>query len=996
MERLYRTSLLLFFFSGLTGLVYEILWTRRLSLTFGHSLLAVSTVVTAYMGGLALGSLLGGRWGDRQLLAGAPGGLFLKAYGRLELAIGIWGLLSLPLLGAVETLYFSLAARGGQGLSLHIAVFFLSLLVLLPPTTAMGATLPLLSCLFHASPDSLGVKLSRLYASNTWGAVLGSGLAGFILLPVMGLTASVGLAALLNLAVGIMALRTRGAASVLALPPPPPVRSASLGLPLVFAVSGFASMLFQLGWTRGLALFLGSSVYSFSAILLAFLAGIALGSGLYSAAMRGREPRLNLLGWLYAALGLSGALSIPLMSLLPDAFLGAFRLVGAHFPLLLSVDVLLCAAVVLLPTLLFGLLFPMVTHLYHQRHGSLGGSVGAIYGANTLGCIGGSFLGGFFAMPELGVQATLQLAATLCLACALLVGNLRVRGLALLGLAACWGLPAWDTGLASAGVAISVARERQAYYPPPAFYKDGLSCSVALAIHGPGDISLIVNGKPDASLTPSDRLTQTSLGLIPLLYQPKPGRVAVVGLGGGVTVTAVAGSPRVQKVECAELEPAVIECQRFWGPYNQHILRNPKVDVRVADGRTFILSSPRPYDVIISEPSNPWIAGIGNLYTLDFYQACRDRLSPGGCFVQWCNLYALSPEDLNLVVRTFFSAFPHGDLWTTGGDLVLVGSAQPTRCSPEPLREYALSNAWLTNELGELGYASADELVAEFLCSRERALAALPTGALNRDDLPRLEYSAPRSLYRPDALRANLQRVLSWRDQDLPEGWPQEPEQRLACWIGRLNFIHPDQVRFDLNRLPVAGWRAFFEVMNSATPGDPIPHRALAGNWPARANLELARRAGLQGDHDSVLRLAPKPHRLRAEALYRLGRWPEALAEFAVLPPSSEVVASIASCLYFSGQMDQAASAAEQTLQLNPYDCRALFVKADLARRRGDRQTALATVSELTRLCPEFVNGWHLHLQLLQEMGQADQRRRLARQALRMFPGDPVVKAALP
>ncbi|MBT9587933.1 fused MFS/spermidine synthase [bacterium] len=989
MRQLYRLALGLFFLSGLTGLVYEILWTRRLSLTFGHSLLAVSTVVTAYMGGLAAGSWWGGGWADRRLASGASSRQFLRAYGRLELAIGAWGLLSLPLLGAVEKVYFWLAGQGWQGLGLHLTVFALSLAALLPPTTAMGATLPLLSCLFHQAPDSLGVKLSRLYASNTWGAVVGAGLAGFVWLPGLGLTNSVLLAALLNLTIGAIAV-TRGALPVADLVAGPPLlpspRPGRSWLPWVFALSGFASMFMQLAWTRGLSLFLGSSVYAFSAILLAFLGGIAAGSGVYSAWMRQRQPSLAQLGWLYLGVGVTAALSIPLMSLLPEAFVRSFGWVQHSFPALLTLDVALCGLVLLLPTLMLGLLFPLVTHLYHQQSGTLGGSVGTIYGANTLGCILGSFIGGFFAMPQLGVQVTLQVAASLCLLASFVIGGRALRGVGLLALLGCWCLPPWDTGLASAGVAISVAREgakTASYYPAPAYYKDGLSCTVALTINGPGDISLRVNGKPDASLTIADRLTQTSLGLIPLLYQPRPERVAVIGLGGGVTVTALAGSPRVAQVDCAELEPAVIECQRFWAPFNQRILENPKVQVRVADGRTFILSSSQPFDAIVSEPSNPWIAGIGNLYTLDFYQACRQRLRPGGCFVQWCNLYALSPEDLDLVVRTFFEAFPHGDLWTTGGDLVLIGSSQPTTCSPQPLQEYARKNPWLPYELSELGFAQPEELVSQYLCSREQALQHLKPGPLNRDDLPRLEYSAPLSLYRPEALQVNLLRCLSWRSQQLPAGWPDDAAHRLAGWIGRLNFSYPDLVRFPASQAP--DWPEFFAMMNTATGAQPVPPQALARNWPPRASLELGRRASNPVD---VLKWVPSPHPLRAQALYRLGRWSEAAAEYRQLPLSSEVWSSIATCYYFLGNLPEADKAADQALRANPYDTRALYLKADRSLRQQNPEAALQTVKELNHLCPSMINGWHLRIRILLEMRQLDQARQSLRLALRMFPED--------
>jgi len=1009
-QKLYGWALGLFFFSGLTGLVYEILWTRRLSLTFGHSLLAVSTVVTAYMGGLALGSWVAGRWADRRLMQGYPSAAFLRTYALLEMAIGIWGWLSLGLLKLVEMVYFGLAAQGWQGLPLHLVVFALSLLVLLPPTTAMGATLPLLSCLFHGASDTLGVKLSRLYASNTAGAVCGVALAGFLWLPVLGLTRSVILAALCNLGIGAVGWALSRPQSRQLAPEvdvKPVASSPGLLLPTIFALSGFASMLFQLAWTRGVSLFLGSSVYAFSAILVVFLSGIALGSALYSWAMRQRQPSFNQLATIYLLLGLFGALSVPLLSKLPSFFVAGFPSVSNSFAAVLALDILLCALVLGIPTLLLGLLFPLVTHLYHKSSGLLGGSVGTIYGANTLGCILGSFAGGFFILPQVGVQATLQIGASLCVVAALILGGRSQRVLGLVVLLGCWRLPGWDTGLASAGVAISVAREgaRTAdYYPAPVFYKDGLSCTVAVTILGPSNLNLTVNGKADASLDIADRLTQTSLGLIPLLYQQKPDKIAVIGLGGGLTVTAVAESPAVNQVDCAELEPAVVECQRFWSPFNQNILDNPKVSIREADGRTFILSSPQFYNVMISEPSNPWIAGIGNLYTLDFYRACAQKLTQDGCFVQWCNLYALSESDLNLVVRTFFAAFPHGDLWTTGGDLVLVGSKQQLQCTPSGLQSYSDKSPWLRAELAELGFASPQELVGQYLASREEVMAQIPDGPINSDDLPLLEYSAPLSLYRPDALRLNLQRCLSWRQDRLPQGWPNNAQQRLAAWMGQLNFSMPDLVRFPLERLPVQGWSSFFSTMNQATQKDPMPLAALAqvGNWQPRARLELGRRASRLGLNKLVADLFPVSQDdymilfLRANALSALGRWPEALMDcqqLVKLKRSSEHLSSLASCYYFLARMPEAEQASLEALQLNPYDPRALYIQADLAFRRNQHQVALDYATRLNECCPRMVNGWLLRTRLHQALGERSQALASVQLGLKMYPEHPELEA---
>lgn len=964
-------GLLLFFCSGLSGLIYEVLWSRRLGLTFGHSTLAVSTVVTAYMGGLALGSWLGGRWADRRQ---GDVEAYLKAYALLELFIGFWGALSLVFLGWVEKLYLNAASQGLAGTPLHLLAFLLCLLVLLPPTSAMGATLPILCC-FYTRSEQVGARLSHLYAANTWGAVAGAFLAGFVWLPRLGLVLSIlGAAAINGLIAAAGMLWSRGSLPLRKISPP--ASPAASSQPLVFALSGFASMLLQLGWTRGFSVLMGSSVYAFASILVAFLSGIALGSSLYARLLSRRSPSRTSLAWLYAGTAAGGLLSILILIRLPELFLTLYPKVRGSFDLLLLLTVGLSVLMLLLPTLLMGLLFPLVTHLHHQSRGGLAGSVGSIYAANSAGCILGSFLGGFWLLPQLGLQNTVLLGVALYACCALWMDRRVLPALIALALGA-WFLPPWDTGVAAAGQAISVARERDvsaAYFAPPAFYRDGLSCTVALAVEGPGALSLRVNGKADASLQLSDRLTQSSLGWIPLLYHPHPRRAAVVGLGSGLTLTALSGSPDLAAIECAELEPAVLECQDYWAPFNRRVVEDPRVKMLLADGRTFLMSAQGGYDLIVSEPSNPWIAGIGNLYTVDFYRHCAAKLEPGGCFVQWCNLYAISPADVDLVLRTFYTAFPHGELWTTGGDLILVGTMQPPEASPAAL---AAGAPWVQRELRELGFEQASELAGQYLCTREQALAGIAPGPVNTDDLPLLEYSAPRSLYRSDALHINLQRCVQWRRETLPAGWPDTPDKRLDAWVGRLNFSFPQMLRFPLERIPVP-WRDFFAKTGQET--DPKRARQL----PLRARQMLSRRALQLGRPAEVLELSDEPA-LRAEAFYQLGRWAEAADLFEDLShsqPDSLVWSALATCHFFLRQPEQAETASLEALRLNPYDPRALYVQASL-------HGSLERAAELTRVCPSMLDGWMLLARLAADKGQLELARATVRKGLLLGAAHP-------
>ena len=1022
-QPLYRWAWVLFFFSGLTGLMYEILWTRRLTLIFGHSVLAVSTVVTAYMGGLALGSLVGGWLSDRQVRQRQSGGWFVKAYGLLELFVGCWGLLSLPLLDMVESTYFRLSSQGAAPGSLSLLVFVLSLLTLLPPTVAMGATLPVVGCLFSHSDEGVGTKLSRLYALNTWGAVLGAGLAGFVLLPALGLHHSVYLAASINAAIGFFGwtLGNRHLAAPDESTPDLPesgTRPGATWLPLVFALSGFSSMVFQLGWTRGLALCLGGAVYSFSAILVVFLSGIALGSAIYPRVFRNTRVGWHHLALLCLGLGVSGALSVVLIGQLPIAFTAALPYVSDNYAKVILLDLSLCGLVLLPPTLLMGLSFPLVTHLYHSYGGALGRSIGNIYGANTFGCIVGSFGAGFFGLPLLGVQNSLQVAVSCNLLAALLCAQHSERGwrprlsltiVALLSLT--WLLPQWSTGLTSAGAAVySRTVESLRRRPEPVYYKDGLTCSVAMEFSGPDMPNLRVNGKVDCSLSLADRVNMNLTGLIPLMYTEKPQRVGVIGLGSGMAVAALAGSPRVGQVLCAELEGAVIECQKYWGPYVQYVRDNPKVKLVEADGRTFILGADQPFDIILSEPSNPWIAGIGNLYTSDFYHECRRKLSPDGVFLQWCNLYALSGDDLKMVLRSFFNNFPNGEIWLGGGDLMLLGSPSPLHCKPERLREYWEQHPSMHLELAELGFLRPEEVLGQFICNWEYARPLVGPGPLNTDDRPILEYSAPRSLYRP-VLQANLSWVLKMRSQSgqLPAGVALDEQGRVDWRMGNFACIFRDMVVVPPQTNVPPAYARLFELFQQGTAARPVPDGvdSLLQQFPQfrRARLEWARRALEAKQPQRAAQLLPLAaveamqtpeetylaHKILSGANMQLGRWQEAKPSLELLyrmRPLSSVAADLSDCYWVLKDQKQCFSWATQALKLNPYDSRALMNWGLICLNNSQREEAEKRIRESLSIYPLRVEGW-IELARIYSQGNQTQLARGALEKAIRFEPDP-------
>ncbi len=801
---------ILFFVSGATGLVYEVLWTRRLTLVFGHSVLAASTVLAAYMGGLGLGSLAGGRWADQ-----APQ-RFWRRYAGLEAGIAVSALLTLPLLHLVQQAYLALAGAGMEGLALQGVCLVLATVVLFPPTLMMGATLPVLARgLAGGLPE--GRLVGLLYGLNTAGACLGAALAGYWMLPALGLRISLAAAALVNLF--LAALAWRASQGLLPVPdretgePSPP--HGDWLIPIAVAVAGAAAMIFEVGWTRGLVLCLGSSTYALATILTVFLAGLGGGGLLYSLLPAG-SPRPGTLGSLQLAAGLWGALASYLLGLAPYLVLVLTRKVGGPGAALLMQNVV--AALILAgPAVLLGLAFPLAVELYQGR--ALGGRLARLYGANTAGCVLGAVLAGLWLVPSVGVQGTLKLAALSLVGMSLVIAAAtgerlgeRLPALIFGSLAGflVLALPAWNPALMTAGLSLYASAFNGSLselrgLPDPTWYRDGESATISVhAVHD-GGLSMRTNGKADASTSLLDMSTQYLLGYIPALYG-KPRTVAVIGLGSGMTIQALAQVPGVERIDCAELEPAVVEAFAWWQGYNGHVGRDPRVHIRTADGRTFLETSREHYDLIVSEPSNVWVAGVGNLYTREFYAACLRRLSERGIMAQWFQNYAVGSEEVGMVINTFFDVFPHGALWATSvreNDVLLIGCRQQALLQGAWLRQVTAVPA-IRQRLLSLGLASSEAILGHYLCTREAALAYFGRSRLNTDDRPALEFLAARRLY-GSTRRVEFSRLLSDPAHPLPEGLTPTPELLQAAvegWmssrdtseLGRLLQLHEAQL----------------------------------------------------------------------------------------------------------------------------------------------------------------------------------------------------------
>lgn len=761
--------LICFLASGTSGLVYQVVWMRELTLVFGATTLAVSTVLAVFMGGLAFGSLTGGRWADRTKRP-------LRLYAWLELAIGLYGLAIPFLFSWLPSIYQPLWRTAGLSFfTLSLVRFVLAGLVLAVPTVLMGATLPVLSRVVARRAEAVGRDVGMLYTVNTVGAVLGASIAGLFLIPSIGMAGTTAVAAVLNLLAGAIAyamdrrhsLVSEAASGEVVEAPPSQVltRPASIALFAAFGVSGIAALVYEVAWTRALSLVLGSSVYAFTIMLTTFLVGLAFGAGLGAwLADRVRRPLL-VLSIVEGAVGVSAFAGLFLIRELPYVFLVLHRQFEASpAALLLGTRLLVAALVMLVPTTLLGAVFPLAVRAVAGRVNAIGRTVGALYSVNTLGAIAGAFASGFLLIPWLGVEGSLVAAIVLnfMAAAALAVTSVPVsrpvRSAIAIGMIAAAILaaplrPRWDPAVMASGVyryAPNIkAATRAEFYDhylnggdgETVFYRDGVSATVAVQQQF-GHFVLKVNGKPDAT-TAGDLPTQALIAHVPLLVRPDAKTVLVIGWGSGVSVGAALSHP-VERVTAVELEPAVVEASAFFEGVNGRPLDDPRTELLINDGRNLLAATDRRFDVIVSEPSNPWLTGVANLFTREYFKSGARCLNPGGVFCQWLQIYEMQPSEVATLLATFSSAFPEVYVFRgASGDLILLGTAEPFTLDVGRLRSLVGDPGPIHDRLGDVRIRSVETLLSRLYLTPDGVRRLTATVPLNTDDNARIEFLAP-------------------------------------------------------------------------------------------------------------------------------------------------------------------------------------------------------------------------------------------------------------
>ena len=735
-----KALLVLFFFSGVSSLVYQVVWARMLTVVFGTTLLATSTVLSAFMAGLALGSYVLGRYIDR---CKHP----LRIFAALEVGIGLFALFFPSISANLGNAYGALVGLQGNFYLFSLARFGLCFALLLIPTALMGGTLPVMAKFAVRRLGRLGGRVGQLYAVNTLGAVIGVLAATFGLMEGLGLQGTTQAIAVVNFLVAGAAWLWGGQRAVGVDEGAATKETAHSDLILWgvlagFAISGFAALGYEVAWMRLLMVsFSFNSHYEFSIVLVAFLSGLSLGGWLGSRLLVRRADLLSIFIGIQFLIGACGALSVLAfahLSVLVEPIQRAdswwVSRTGVFFT---------AVAIMLLPTVAMGVIFPLVGQIYTRQLARLGRGIGDIGAVNSLGAVGGAFVTGFVLIPLLGTEWSVKVLAALNGLVGLtlaLVSQQRKRlvwsgaaGLALLLV------------LVPSDVLRRIA-EPAAVNRELVFYQEGAEGVITVEQQTDGFRKMALNGGGQVPTDYSSLQIFRLLGHLPLLLHPDPQEVLVVSLGGGIALGGAAQyEPR--RITCVELVPEVIDAARLhFGEFNHHVLENPtawNIELVIDDGRNFLLSSRDTYQIITGDATHPTSADSWVLYTKEFYELCRAHLSTDGIMAQWLPFHGLPPDDYKTIVRTFQHVFPHATLWRSNNYSIMVGTMQPQAINWELLNE-KMAPPRVHRSLEGIDLGNAFALLNSLVMDEVALRRYVGEGTLNTDDHPYISFVSPK------------------------------------------------------------------------------------------------------------------------------------------------------------------------------------------------------------------------------------------------------------
>ena len=819
--------LLIFFLSGASGLIYEIVWTRLLSLVFGVSSFAISTVLTVFMAGLGIGGYIFGRLIDKR---GNP----LKVYAALEILIGLYAILLPNIISLTEWLYIKLhVLTGGSFLLLSAERFLISFFILIFPTTMMGGTLPVISRFLIKSEERIGVDTGVIYSLNTFGAVAGCIITGFYLIEVVGVTQSLYLAAVLNLIAGggayTINLMNRNFKGEIASPSARNDRLGEVSLRgaiatkqsdlrfkisnrqssdpstgwvprnlqsfvlLAFGFSGMAALSYEVLWTRILILILDNTIYAFSIILFTFLLGIAGGSFLFAKVVNRQSSivirhSVTLFAVFQILIGIMGFLSLLLFvnynllasqlnnfiswashgfASLTTGFVGIGHWRGKVFA-----TFLMTFLIMIIPTMLMGASFPAVTQTLRFELQNVGKSIGRVYLINTIGAIIGSFSAGFILLPLIGIQKSIIFTGTIPLLFGIILIFITKRNVARYLI---------STLSITISIIIIVFINKSGDIPKLIsigkidkgneilYYKEGIAGTVLVSSQET-DLTpfrkpvrrLWINGDPIAGEFRGALQLERLQAHLPLLFHPDPKEALIICFGTGSTAGAVSDH-NVNNIYAVDISKEVFNGGRYFSEGNRDILNDSRFKMIIEDGRNFLLTTDKKFDLITSEPPPPSNAGIVNLYSREYYKLCKSRLKEGGMVSHWIPLHHLSEDDFRMLVSTFVSVFPHSTMWYTKWDAIMIGSNERLSIDFENLKE-RLNNKKIQESLKEIGMSNPFQLLSTFMMDEDDLHKFIDGVPIVTDNNPYVEFTAPRIHHIGTSIKGrNLLNMLKYR-----------------------------------------------------------------------------------------------------------------------------------------------------------------------------------------------------------------------------------------
>ncbi len=1045
-DRLARWILVFFFLSGMTALVYQIVWMRLISRIIGGAPVAVAAILVVFMGGLGIGGYVAGRLAHR-----FEGIRLIRVYGILEAATAVYALAVPFLLMASGYFYEPLYNRFYEHTVLYNLFIFAGAIVILAfPTLCMGANLPILCRFYVGSLSRLGTRAGRLYGLNTFGAAMGALVCGFWMIQYLGVWGTMLAAVAVNGAIGLLCLIVPAPAPAATLPSPgkpeknptasdtgpsPAIYSPGVirGALILFMVSGFTAMACEVLWTRLLGLVVGPTTYSFTIVLVTFIVGLALGNMVFG---RIADRVRNLPALLIATQIAAAFFALGVSQIFGNSQLFFAKLIYAasdHFVLLSLTKAMVIFGFMVLPTFFFGAAFPLVAKIHTRSIAVLGRSIGVIYAFNTIGAVAGAFIAGIVLIPlagtEYGLRIVIGLQALVALGVGVAVLDLRTMALprrtAAAGLLAiatallCIAYPSWDrhnlatgkyhrfdeveaieemirgTGwlqsLVSGASILSSAQKGELVY-----YGDGIGgFTTVLKYPGPfgeAEFSMANSGKMDAS-SRGDMKTQTLLAHFPMLFSSSPENVMVLGLASGVTAGEVLHYP-VEQVDVIDINDRVFEASRFFTPWNNNVLDDPRTHAIVQDALAHLGLTRTRYDAIISEPSNPWMAGMAALFTKEFFETARDRLTENGIYVQWFHCYQMDWPTFAMIGRTFAEVFP---------DAMLV-SCEPGGLSRDFLfigfKGEAGTDWDLARKNLRYGQASENidltrpELLARMIVSEDLE-ALFGEGPVNTDVHPLLEYSAPRLMYHGEetqqALLAQIEKRsrLTAKTEDIAGTIRGDIDRQIEFARYALSVHSPFSGMVDLSEAD-SGQRDRYETDLSSYCAENPMDLHLIGDKTMADRLRSIQIASIERRLPDMTNKAPA-HQYLASLLADRGKTEKAIAHYkkavALNPKDARSLNDLGFLLYQSGDVAAAISHYEKALSVRPRFVRALGNMAFAHLQLNRLDEALIYFRETLRVSPDIPDSHYYAGQILARQERFAEATAHFREAIRLDPG---------